>query len=80
MHRNEEAGHYISYFKQFEHKSPDLIKERTEKDYHSVLRTALTSISKVNKTDVETLRSSFGVSTLPLYASDLGRDLSNPDS
>ncbi|TEB38239.1 DNA repair protein rad10 [Coprinellus micaceus] len=57
---NDEAGHYISCFKQFEHKSPDLIKERTEKDYHSVLRTALTSISKVNKTDVETLRSSFG--------------------
>ncbi|KAF6761229.1 DNA repair protein rad10 [Ephemerocybe angulata] len=56
----DEAGHYISIFKQFEHKSPDLIKERTEKDYHSVLRTALTSISKVNKTDVETLRSSFG--------------------
>ncbi|KAF5317073.1 hypothetical protein D9611_003838 [Ephemerocybe angulata] len=56
----DEAGHYIATFKQFEHKSPDLIKERTEKDYHSVLRTALTSISKVNKTDVETLRSSFG--------------------
>ncbi|PIL27463.1 hypothetical protein GSI_10612 [Ganoderma sinense ZZ0214-1] len=56
----EEAGYYLSTFKQFEHKPPDLIKERVDKDYHSVLRTALTSISKVNKTDVETLRTSFG--------------------
>ncbi|KAJ2918065.1 hypothetical protein MD484_g2412, partial [Candolleomyces efflorescens] len=56
----DEAGHYLSTFKQFEHKPPDLIKERTEKDYNSVLRNALTSVSKVNKTDVETLRSSFG--------------------
>ncbi|KAH6910356.1 DNA excision repair protein ERCC-1, partial [Coprinopsis sp. MPI-PUGE-AT-0042] len=56
----EEAGHYLATFKQFEFKSPDMIKERTEKDYHSVLRNALTSISKVNKTDVETLRTAFG--------------------
>ncbi|KAK0226020.1 DNA repair protein rad10 [Armillaria fumosa] len=56
----EEAGHYLSTFKQFEHKSPDLIKERADKDYISMLRTSLTSISKVNKTDVETLRASFG--------------------
>jgi len=57
----EEAGHYLTTFKQFEFKPPDMIKERTEKDYHSILRTSLTSISKVNKTDVETLRTSFGV-------------------
>ncbi|RPD65427.1 DNA repair protein rad10 [Lentinus tigrinus ALCF2SS1-7] len=56
----EEAGYYLSTYKQFEHKPPDLIKERVDKDYHSMLRTALTSISKVNKTDVETLRTSFG--------------------
>ncbi|KAH9919483.1 DNA repair protein rad10 [Epithele typhae] len=56
----EEAGYYLSTYKQFEHKPPDLIKERVDKDYRSVLRTALTSISKVNKTDVETLRTSFG--------------------
>lgn len=31
-----------------------------DKDYNAVLRTALTSINKVNKTDVETLRSSLG--------------------
>ncbi|KAL1748852.1 restriction endonuclease type II-like protein [Schizophyllum fasciatum] len=56
----DEAGHYLATFKQFEHRPPDLIKERVDKDYNSVLRTALTSISRVNKTDVETLRTSFG--------------------
>ena len=64
----EEAGYYLSTYKQFEHKPPDLIKERVDKDYHSMLRTALTSISKVNKTDVETLRTSFGVSTRDPYS------------
>ncbi|KAG5639406.1 hypothetical protein H0H81_002938 [Sphagnurus paluster] len=59
--RFDEAGHYLSTLKQFEHKPPDMIKERVDKDYNSILRTALTSISKVNKTDVETLRTSFGV-------------------
>ena len=58
---NDEAGQYITTFKQFEHKPPDLIKERVDKDYDSQLRTALTSINKVNKTDVETLRTSLGV-------------------
>lgn len=38
-----------------------MIKERAEKDYNAILRGALTSIPKVNKTDVETLRSTFGV-------------------
>ncbi|KAF8345894.1 restriction endonuclease type II-like protein [Amanita rubescens] len=56
----EEVGHYLSIYKQFEHKPPDVIKERTENDYESLLRTSLTSISKVNKTDVQTLRTSFG--------------------
>jgi len=57
---NEEAGAYISAFKRFEHKPPDLIRERVDKDYTSMYRTALTSINKVNKTDVETLQSSIG--------------------
>ncbi|KAF9475779.1 DNA repair protein rad10 [Pholiota conissans] len=56
----EEAGHYLTVFKQCEFKPPNLIKERTEKDYLPILRTSLTTISKVNKTDVETLRTSFG--------------------
>ncbi|KAJ7096233.1 restriction endonuclease type II-like protein [Mycena epipterygia] len=60
LSRVEEAGHYLATFKQFEHKPPDMIKERVDKDYDSILRSTLTSISKVNKTDVETLRTSFG--------------------
>ncbi|KAF4621413.1 hypothetical protein D9613_000738 [Agrocybe pediades] len=56
----EEAGHYLTTSKQFEFKSPDLIKERSEKDYSSILRATLTAISKVNKTDVQTLRTAFG--------------------
>jgi len=55
----EEAGHYLTTFKQFEFKPPDLIKERIDRDHDTILRTALTTISKVNKTDVETLRTSF---------------------
>lgn len=62
---NDEAGQYIATFKQFEHKPPDLIKERVDKDYDSQLRSALTSINKVNKTDVETLRTSIGVCSMP---------------
>ena len=57
----DEAGHYLATFKQFEHKPPNMIKERAEKGHNSILRAALTSISKVNKTDVESLRTSFGV-------------------
>jgi hypothetical protein len=55
------VGQYLTTFKQSEFRSASLIKERTEKDYLPILRTTLTSISKVNKTDVETLRTSFGV-------------------
>jgi DNA excision repair protein ERCC-1 len=62
----DEAGLYLSTFKQYEHKPPDLIKERVDKDYNSALRTSLTSISRVNKTDVETLRTSLGVRHLHL--------------
>ena len=60
-YRPDEAGQYIATYKRFEHKPPDLIRERVDKDYDAVLRSALTSISKVNKTDVETLRKSFQV-------------------
>ncbi|KAF8530569.1 restriction endonuclease type II-like protein [Hysterangium stoloniferum] len=57
----DEAALYLTTFKQYEHKPPDLIKERVEKDYNSILRSALTSIKSINKTDVETLRSNCGV-------------------
>ena len=62
----EEAGYYLSTFKQFEHKPPTLIKERVDKDYDSMMRTALMSINKVNKTDVEILRTSVGVRPIPI--------------
>ncbi len=61
LSRNEEAGHYLSTYKQYESKPPDMIKERVDKDYNAILRNALTTINRVNKTDVETLRSNFGV-------------------
>jgi len=56
----EEAGIYLSTYKLFEHKPPDLIKERIDNDYASIIRSALTSVKSVNKTDVMTLRSNFG--------------------
>ncbi|KAF8473780.1 restriction endonuclease type II-like protein [Gautieria morchelliformis] len=57
---NEEAALYLSTFKQYEHKPPDIIKERVDKDYASIFRSALTSIKGINKTDVQTLRSNCG--------------------
>lgn len=56
----DEAGQYLSTFKQFERKPPDLIRERVEREPSAIMRAALTGISRVNKTDVETLRASFG--------------------
>jgi DNA excision repair protein ERCC-1 len=58
----EEAGSYIERYKAFEHKAPDLIRERVNNDYMSHLNSALTNIKGVNKTDVITLATNFGVS------------------
>jgi len=67
----EEAGFYLSTFKSFEHKPPDLIRERVDKDFAAMYRASLTSISKVNKTDVETLKTNFGSLTdISLASSD----------
>jgi len=63
----EEAGIYLSTYKLFEHKPPDIIKERVDKDYTSILQATLTSVKGINKTDVTTLRTTFGV-WVPLYA------------
>ncbi|KXN85386.1 Mating-type switching protein swi10 [Leucoagaricus sp. SymC.cos] len=60
QYSSDEAGHYLTMYKQYESKPPDMIKERVGNDYNAALRSALTSIPKVNKTDVETLRSTFG--------------------
>lgn len=56
----EELGRYLELYKSFERKGPELIKERTEKDYMSQLNHVLTTVRGVNKTDVLTLTSNFG--------------------
>ncbi|QRV94466.1 DNA excision repair protein ERCC-1 [Ceratobasidium sp. AG-Ba] len=56
----EEAGYYLGTYKKFEFRSHQLIKERVDADYTSLLRAALTTIRGVNKTDVMTLRTNFG--------------------
>ncbi|KAL1920383.1 uncharacterized protein VTP21DRAFT_760 [Calcarisporiella thermophila] len=56
----EEVGRYIETLKSFEHKPPDMIKEKVDDDYLSKLTDCLTQIRSVNKTDVVTLTSTFG--------------------
>ncbi|KAJ1661664.1 ssDNA endonuclease and repair protein rad10 [Coemansia sp. RSA 25] len=56
----DEAGRYIEALKVFEHRQPDIIKERVEDTYMARLANSLTSIKSVNKTDVLTLSSNFG--------------------
>ncbi|KAG8907941.1 Excision repair cross-complementation group 1 [Tulasnella sp. 403] len=57
----EEAAQYLMTYKAYENKSPNMIKERIDNDYASILHSALTSIKGVNKTDVLTLKTTFGV-------------------
>ncbi|KAG8741175.1 ssDNA endonuclease and repair protein rad10 [Ceratobasidium sp. 414] len=56
----EEAGQYLVAYKKCEFRSHQLIKERVDADYTSLLRAALTTVRGVNKTDVMTLRTNFG--------------------
>ncbi|KAJ1304954.1 hypothetical protein OPQ81_006086 [Rhizoctonia solani] len=56
----EEAGQYLATYKLYEFKSHQLIRERVDADYQSVLRAALTTVRGVNKTDVMTLKTNFG--------------------
>ncbi|CAE6399983.1 hypothetical protein ACGC1H_006841 [Rhizoctonia solani] len=56
----EEAGQYLATYKLYEFKSHQLIKERVDADYQSVLRAVLTTVRGVNKTDVMTLKTNFG--------------------
>ena len=62
--RVEEAARYLETYKSFEHKAPDGIKERIQNDYMSHLNACLTSVKGVNKTDVYTLATNFGVRPL----------------
>jgi DNA excision repair protein ERCC-1 len=61
----DEAGQYLTAYKQSEHRPPTLIRERIDKTPSALLRTALTSVQRVNKTDAQTLRASFGVRPPP---------------
>ncbi|KAJ1895871.1 ssDNA endonuclease and repair protein rad10 [Coemansia sp. S100] len=56
----DEAGRYIETLKVFEHRQPDIIRERVEDTYMARLANSLTSIKSVNKTDVLTLSSNYG--------------------
>lgn len=58
----DEAATYLATYKAFEHKPPDMLKERVHKDYASQLQNVLTSVKGVNRTDVMTLGTNFGVS------------------
>lgn len=58
----EEAGRYVEMYKTFETKPPDLIRERVNDDYLSHLQSLLTAVRGINKTDVLTLATNFGVS------------------
>ncbi|XP_066380533.1 DNA excision repair protein ERCC-1-like [Miscanthus floridulus] len=62
----EECGRYLETIKVYENKPADIIREHMDNDYLSRLTHALTSIRHVNKTDVVTLGSSFGVITLTI--------------
>jgi len=68
LYRAQEVGRYLETYKQFERKPPDLIKERVDDSYMAHLTSALTSVKGVNKTDVTTLVSNFGVSLLFSFA------------
>ncbi|KAI7896369.1 restriction endonuclease type II-like protein [Mucor mucedo] len=56
----EEAGRYLEAYKAFEHKGPDLIRERVQNEFLAKMTDCLTQVKSVNKTDVLTLLSTFG--------------------
>jgi DNA excision repair protein ERCC-1 len=56
----EEAGRIIETYKLYENAPADKIMEKPETDMHSQIINALTSISKVNKTDASNLLTHFG--------------------
>lgn len=58
---SEEVGRYLEVLKAFEHKSADLIRERTSAIYLDRVTEVLTSIKPVNKTDALTLITNYGV-------------------
>uniref|UniRef100_A0A8C0GLQ6 ERCC excision repair 1, endonuclease non-catalytic subunit n=1 Tax=Chelonoidis abingdonii TaxID=106734 RepID=A0A8C0GLQ6_CHEAB len=60
----EEAGRYLETYKAYEQKPADLLKEKVDQDFLSIVTDCLTSVKSVNKTDALSLLSTFGVSHL----------------
>lgn len=56
----EAAARYLETYKSYEDKPPDLIMEKTERDFIGRVTDTLTTVKKVNKTDATTLLATFG--------------------
>ncbi|WZY96337.1 hypothetical protein YC2023_068666 [Brassica napus] len=63
-----ECARYLETIKVYENKPADLIQGQMDTDYLSRLNHSLTSIRHVNKSDVVTLGSTFGVELQKLYS------------
>ncbi|CAO1612520.1 unnamed protein product [Jaminaea pallidilutea] len=56
----EEAAGYLERYKMYEHKPPDIIRERRKEDWGGAVTGCLTDIKGVNKTDAVRLITQFG--------------------
>ncbi|XP_055105509.1 DNA excision repair protein ERCC-1 isoform X8 [Symphalangus syndactylus] len=56
----EEAGRYLETYKAYEQKPADLLMEKLEQDFASRVTECLTTVKSVNKTDSQTLLTTFG--------------------
>jgi len=57
---SDAAARYLETYKSYEDKPPDLIMEKTERDFIGRVTDVLTTVKKVNKTDAATLLATFG--------------------
>ncbi|KAF6077402.1 ERCC excision repair 1, endonuclease non-catalytic subunit [Phyllostomus discolor] len=56
----EEAGRYLETYKAYEQKPADLLMEKLDQDFISRVTDCLTTVKSVNKTDSQTLLTTFG--------------------
>ncbi|XP_065390671.1 DNA excision repair protein ERCC-1 isoform X2 [Macaca fascicularis] len=56
----EEAGRYLETYKAYEQKPADLLMEKLDQDFVSRVTECLTTVKSVNKTDSQTLLTTFG--------------------
>ncbi|XP_040313341.1 DNA excision repair protein ERCC-1 isoform X2 [Herpailurus yagouaroundi] len=56
----EEAGRYLETYKAYEQKPADLLMEKLEQDFVARVTECLTTVKSVNKTDSQTLLTTFG--------------------